>query len=69
LVRRAAIVVLLPVDACEQVTAGLLAGAAGVGADPAVLVDAGVAGAFVTAGLTRRGAGLEQRPPDASKVT
>ncbi len=46
----------------EQLGAGHLAGAAGLGADSAVLVHLGVGGAFVAAGLAGLDAGQQLGP-------
>src|SRR3954471_1865845 len=48
-------------EGADELAAGGLAAPAGLGADAAVLVDVGVAGALVAAGPARRGAGLQDR--------
>jgi hypothetical protein len=50
---------------CDQVVARLLAAAADLGANTAVLVMGGMPLALSTTGLARRGAGLDHRPQDA----
>jgi len=50
---------------CDEVVARLLAAAADLGANTAVLVMGGMLLALSTTGLARRRAGLDDRPQDA----